>query len=285
LLLFAISNFVQPLSAEQKLVWNNLSNVTKQHFVKFFRNSNSDEALQYAESLLDYLILNNNSPEALEEINNILDLLDDGKIDGQDVVLAPDVPITNMTQYLSIFNTSQPAVLTLSADQPVAGSHFPVSRNERAGHAILTIKQGTKVRSLGFYPEITPASILPNTLTPNPTDFISVPGSFGNDQNHSFDVSISIPITANQLLSTVNNIKTFFQSNISYNIKISNCADFAIVIFNANTNVTIPSCETPKIYWSGQTPATLGEVIRSMTLPAGATRNTTGGTIPTNNSN
>jgi hypothetical protein len=60
-------------------------------------------------------------------------------------------------------------------------------------------------------------------------------------------------------------------------------SDFVIIIFNANTNVTIHSCESPRIYWNGQTPATLGEVIRLMTLPSGVTRNTTGGTTPTNN--
>lgn len=246
------------------------------------------QAAEYAEELIHYINTNNNSPEAVEEVNTILDLIDDGKIDGQDVVLAPDQPITNMTQYLSIFNTSQPAIITLSADQPISGSHFPfdpTTTEGKAGHAILTIKQGTKVRSLGFYPENTAASILPNTLTPDPTDFISVPSSFGNDENHYFDVSISTPITAAQLLSAINNIKSIFQSNVSYNIKSSNCADFAIIIFNANTNVTIPSCESPKIYWNGQTPATLGEVIKSMNLPSGATRNTIGGTIPPNNSN
>ena len=62
-----------------------------------------------------------------------------------------------------------------------------------------------------------------------------------------------------------------------------NCSDLAIIIFN-NSNVEIPSCESPGP-WSGQTPATLGEVIRDLLLPSGATNNTTGGFAPANNNN
>ncbi|WP_396178206.1 hypothetical protein [Flavobacterium sp.] len=251
LLPFAIKDFVITLSPEKRLAYNSLSVETKQDFLNFFQLDRSYEAFEYAESLLDYLILNNYSPEAEEEICNILDLLDDGKINGEAVLVGPDVTITNMTQYLSIFNTSLPAEITISADQPVSGSHFPVSSTERAGHAIITIKQGTKVRSLGFYPKSTPASLVPNTLTLNPTDFISVPSSFGNDENHDFDASLSMPVIASQLLNTINNIKALFQSNVLYNLKTSNCADFAITIFNSINTPVIPSCETPYLFWSG----------------------------------
>jgi hypothetical protein len=284
LLPFAIKDFVKTLSEPKKLAYNSLSIETKQYFLNFFQLDRSYEAFEYAELLLDYLIQNNYSPEAIEEICNILDLLDDGKLNGEDVLVGPDVTITNMTQYLSIFNTSLPAEITISADQPVEGSHQPFDPflpTSKAGHAIITIRQGTKIRSLGFYPGSTGASILPNRLTPDPTDFISVPSSFGNDENHSFDVSLSMPITANQLLNTINNIKVAFQSNTLYNIKTTNCADFAITIFNSNNSTTIPSCESPTI-WNGQTPATLGEVIKTMPLPSGTTRNITGGTLPPN---
>ena len=57
---------------------------------------------------------------------------------------------------------------------------------------------------------------------------------------------------------------------------------FTITIFNTINSILIPNCETPKSYWSGQTPPTLGEVIRTMPLPSGTTRNITGGTIPPN---
>lgn len=285
LLLFAINDFLVTLTAEQKLIWINLTSDSKQRFLNLFQSNSSFESMQYAESLIDYLILNNSSPDAEGEINNILDILDDGLLDGQNVLVEPNFPIPNMAQYLSIFNTSQPAEITISADQPVAGSHFPISYSERAGHAIITIKQGTKIRSLGFYPQSTAASLVLNNLTLDPADFISVPSSFGNDENHDFDVSLSMPVTAGQLLNTIDNIKTLFQSNVPYNLKTSNCADFAITIFNSINIPIIPSCETPKSYWSGQTPATLGEVIRTMPLQPGTNRNIIGGNIPPNSTN
>lgn len=58
-----------------------------------------------------------------------------------------------------------------------------------------------------------------------------------------------------------------------------------IAISIANTNVSIPSCETPYVFWSGQTPVTLGEVIKTMTLPQGTTKNSTGGNAPLYSSN
>ena len=58
--------------------------------------------------------------------------------------------------------------------------------------------------------------------------------------------------------------------------------NFEITVFNAINNPIIPNCESTRIYWSGQTPATLGEVIKTMSLPPGATRNITGGTLPPN---
>jgi hypothetical protein len=283
--LFNMRPFFNNLTLQQKQLWNTLDSETLVHFSNFFHNNDSDEGYEYAESLLDYLILNNNSPE---EIDNILDLLDDGKIDGQDVVVGPDLPITNMAQYLSIFDTSQPAVLTLSVDQPKSGSHALFNSSDlpaRAGHAFITIKQGTKARSFGFYPKYTMGSFIPMGHTSSGIRFIPTLSSFGNDQGHSFDVSISSLITATQLSNTINGIVAIFQSNPLYDLASLNCVDFAIIVFEGNTNINIPSSESIYSIWDGKTPGTLGEVIRSMILPANATKNTTEGTAPLNSSN
>ena len=64
-----------------------------------------------------------------------------------------------------------------------------------------------------------------------------------------------------------------------------NCTDLAIISFEGNTTINIPSCESPFSIWDGQTPGTLGEVLRDITLPVSATRNTTGGIAPNNSSN
>lgn len=74
------------------------------------------------------------------------------------------------------------------------------------------------------------------------------------------------------------------KSNPLYNLGSMNCTDLAIIIFESQTGIDIPSCESPSP-WLGQTPGTLGQVIRNLVLPTGVTRNTTGGNAPANNSN
>jgi hypothetical protein len=152
------------------------------------------------------------------------------------------------------------------------------------GHAFVSIKQGTKIKTLGFYPISRPRSALPNPSTLDPRDFLSTPGVFGNDENHTYDVSITTSITATQLSNIITGIIAVAQSNPQYNLGSMNCTDLAILIFN-NSNVQIPSCESPTNLWNGQTPGTLGQVLRDMTLPTGATKNTTGGTAPANSNN
>jgi hypothetical protein len=188
-----------------------------------------------------------------------------------------------MADYLSCFDTSQPATITLYADQPKTGTHNIFSFTETVGHAFVSIKQGTKVKTLGFYPQCSPCALLPNNFTSNPKDFYSVPGVFGNDENHIYDTSITTNVNASQLSNIISGTIAVAQNNPQYNLGSINCTDLAIIIFN-NSNVQIPSCESPGP-WSGQTPGTLGEVIRNLTLPNGATKNTTGGNSPTNSSN
>lgn len=194
--------------------------------------------------------------------------------------MGPDVTITNMTQYLSIFNTSLPAEITIYADQPKTGTHNLTSSTERVGHTFISIKQGTKIRSFGFYPESTLGALIPNFITPDPNDFFSTSGAFGNDEGHNFDVSLTTSITSTQLSNTITAIITLFQSEPYYNLASANCTDLGIQIFENATNIDVPSCESPRIYFDGQSPGTLGEVIKTMHLPPRATRNITGGTLP-----
>lgn len=279
--------FISSLSPEQREWWADVQNISiKIPMIAFLnKNSNSEESEDFVVELINFALANSNSPEAIEEIKNVLDILDDGLINAQPVVVAPDLPITNMADYLNCFDTSQPATITIYADQPKAGTHNLTSSSDGVGHAFISIRQGTKVKTLGFYPQSSSSSAVPNPLTIQPNDFSSTPGVFGNDQQHSYDVSITVPITATQLSNTITGIISVAQNNPSYNLGSMNCTDSAIIIFESNTNINIPSCESPRLYWSGQTPGTLGQVIRTITLPAGATRNTTGGTAPLNSSN
>lgn len=84
------------------------------------------------------------------------------------------------------------------------------------------------------------------------------------------------------MTNLISNIITFADSEPLYNLGSSNCTDLAIVMFESQTGVEIPNCESPTP-WNGQTPGTLGEVIRNMPTPLGGTINTIGGNAPSNN--
>lgn len=252
-----------------------------------FRAQNfwSSESVNYTQNLLEYCNQNGNTPEIIEEAKNILDIIDDGKINGQQVVVAPEVAITNMADYLKCFNTSQPATITIYADQPKNGEHNLISTTDGVGHAFISIKQGNNVATLGFYPKSSVNSIIPNNLTLDPTDFFPTPGVFGNDQGHAFDVSMSVPINAAGLTNLINGFISIAAGNPVYNLGTSNCTDIAILAFESQANINIPSCESPNPLWNGQTPGTLGEVLRNMPTPSGGTKNTSGGSAPNNNCN
>ena len=248
--------------------------------IAYWWNQPENSALK--DQITAYIVAENHSQEAIDEIKNIINLLDDGLINGQEVFVGPDLPINNMSEYLSGFDLSQPAVLTIYADQPKAGEHYLISTEDSVGHAFISIKQGDKVRTLGFYPQSSIGSAIPNPLTLDPTDFLPTQGIFGNDQGHAYDVSLSVPITSAGLTNLISNIITFADSEPLYNLGSSNCTDLAIVMFESQTGVEIPNCESPTP-WNGQTPGTLGEVIRNMPTPLGGTINTMGGNAPSNN--
>jgi uncharacterized membrane protein YgcG len=248
------------------------------------KNNSSSGSVGFVKEMLNQSI-QTGSPETVQEIIDIIDIIDDGVINGQQVVVGPNTPITNMAEYLKCFNPYLPATITIYADQPVTGSHQIISTSERVGHAFISITQGTKVRTLGFYPQGSVGSIIPNTLSLQPNDFLSTPGVFGNDQGHPYDVSLSLPLNPSGLASVINGITSIAENNPQYNIGSMNCTDLAIIIFNSQVIMDIPNSESPSV-WSGQTPGTLGEVIRYLDLPPGigGVRNVNGGNAPINNS-
>lgn len=236
------------------------------------------------ENIQEYLEENNFSDESTEEIKNTIDILHDGMIDGEPVLVGPNVPIDDMAEFLNCFDTSLGATITIYADQPKTGGHNVWTFSNSVGHAFITIQQGDSIASFGFYPQCSPCSLSPNNLTPNPLDFFSTSGVFGNDQGHDYNVSLSIPINSINLTNLINGVISVAESDPMYNIGYFNCTDIAISILENNSNTDIPSCESPGV-WQGQTPGTLGEIIRNMTTPVGGIKNTTGGNAPNNNCN
>ena len=278
--------FKDNLSTTQSSILNSNQELNSFFYNYLSANDFSSESIILALELINYSILNNNSSESIQEIMDILDVLDDGMVDEQPVLVEPENPINDMADYLSCFNTSQSAIITIYADQPKTGEHNIFSLNETVGHAFISIKQGTKVKTLGFYPISSIGSVLPNPVTLQPNDFVSTPGIFGNDEGHPYDVSLSVPLTASGLANVIDSIVTVAENNPLYNIGSMNCTDLAILIFNSEAIINIPNCESPSP-WSGQTPGTLGEVIRDLDVPpgAGGVKNTNGGNAPINNPN
>lgn len=263
----------------------NVDFLTKEKIIDELATKNNQEVLDFVNELINYCISQGDTQESIDEINNILDIINDGQVNGEQVVVGPDTPITNMADYLSCFNTSQSATITIYADQPKSGKHDLFSVSNSVGHAFISIKQGNNIATLGFYPQSSVGSIIPNNLTPDPTDFFSTPGVFGNDQGHTYDVSLTVPINSSGLTNLINGFISIAENNPVYNLGSLNCTDIALMAFESNTNVNIPSCESPFSFWNGQTPGTLGEVIRNMPTPTGGIKNTNGGNAPNNNCN
>lgn len=276
------NEFFTKLLPPQKLFLTENDEASTSVFLHLWANDFNVKAQTFVKQLIDYC--NANPSVSLANFQTLINIIDDGKINGRSVVVAPNIPITNMSNYLSCFNTTQGATISICTDQPVTGEHSIWSTSKSVGHAFITIKQGDTVKSLGFYPQVSVGSIIPNNLTPNPLDFYSTSGIFGNDEGHAFDVSLSVPINSTGLTNIINGFITLANSNPQYNINYANCTDIAIATFEVQTNINIPDSESPTL-WQGQTPGTLGEVIRNMQTPSGATKNTTGGNAPINNCN
>ncbi len=288
--------FISQLSDVQYTQYNGLDEDIKGEILTYLENAVNplglityatqypQEAVTMVISMIDFIHQNNGMPTATEEISHIFDILQNGSVNGEPILLAPNDPIDDMADFLSCFDFSQDATITLYADQPVTGTNHLIGPNTNVGHAFISIKQGNHVASLGFYPNCTPCSVLPNPLTLNPLDFMPVPGVFGNDEGHSFDVSITLSITAPQLADLIS-IIIAASNNPVYNLASNNCTDLAVSFFEtAATNLDIPDAESPSP-WSGQTPGTLGEILRDISLPAGGIKNEDGGNAPTNNCN
>ncbi len=201
------------------------------------------------------------------------------------VLVGPDKPINNVAEYLNCFDKSKGAIVTIYADQPVSGEHYILSGSGGVGHAFISIQQDNSIKTLGFYPQSSIGSVIPNVGSPLPNDFYSTPGALGNDEGHTYDISLSVPINANELTSLINGFVSVQQNNLQYNIGSVNCASIAIGAFQGSTGINIPSAESPVLLWNGETPGTLGEVLRDMPTPPGGTKNSNGGNASANNCN
>lgn len=188
------------------------------------------------------------------------------------VIIGPSNVIANLNDYLKCFNLSQGATLIIYVDQPKANtpdSWSGLITDPDVGHTFIAIQQGNIRRVFGYYPR--------NSV--NPYSAPSDPAAFGNDQGHLFDVSLSIPITASQL---INVIGYSINAPSTYNLNSYNCTDFGISIGNL-AGLNLPDSYGTWPNGGGSNPGQLGQNIRGMILPLNATRQTTNTNSAPNN--
>ncbi|WP_281847921.1 hypothetical protein [Olleya namhaensis] len=191
--------------------------------------------------------------------------------------------ITDIIDYLSCFDLSQPAEVTIYVDQPKPNSPDPYridifGFDIDVGHTFISIKQGLVTRVFGYYP-------IPDTINPsnNPSEnIISCSSILRNDSDHSFDVSITNQnITSEQLTNIYNSA---ISSNPTYNLNTYNCTDFGIDLGN-EAGLNLPSTDgTWPRGGNGSNPGNLGQDIRNMEIPEGEgiDRNTESGESSSN---
>lgn len=195
---------------------------------------------------------------------------DTGSISSTTVLVRmPDKPIV-IRPFLRCFDASQGASLTIYARQPVPGTAETWDGNittHDVGHTFISITQNGITRTFGFYP-ISEKAI-----------FDAGPSIFGDNSQTPYSVSISTqlsPASLNSLLTYI-----YSKDNATYNLGVYNCTDFGIEAAGV-AGLTLPRTYGSWGLGGGRTPGTLGQDMRTLSLPAGTTRNLSGGTSPAN---
>jgi hypothetical protein len=188
------------------------------------------------------------------------------------LVGGPSVVIRDRNDYFNCFKTTSPAILTIYADQPKAGSNDPVYGTD-VGHSWMSITQTvgntTVTRVFGYYP-------LDGASPMDPTD----PGTLVNDSAHEYDVSLSVPLNARQLSLMLN--YTINQLPGTYDLNTYNCTDFVVEACRA-AGIPLPENSQTWFGGGGLCPGQLGEDLRTLDIPAKPeTRDLDGGTGPAN---
>ncbi|MBT2563405.1 hypothetical protein J7E50_01315 [Pedobacter sp. ISL-68] len=120
----------------------------------------------------------------------------------------PAIPITDIKKFLSCFDKSKSASLTVYAEK--IATSFP-------GHAFISIKQGSNTMVLGFYPK----ESFPST--------VSGPGVMGENGEHAYNAATNYgDISSEKLQKIIDTAIKFSSSN--YILTNNNCANFALEV-------------------------------------------------------
>lgn len=154
-----------------------------------------------------------------------------------DIVMPPppDKPIVDIKKFLSCFDQSKPANLTVYAQNMFPS--FP-------GHAFITIQQGDNTMTFGFYPKY------------GDINKLSGMGIMGEDSKHPYDQGLNVgTISPGQLQNIISRANDF--ASTRYDLAVRNCADFAReVLYIAN----VPGSNWD---WNWSTPTDIAKIINA----------------------
>jgi len=184
--------------------------------------------------------------------------------------------ISNLSLLLDCFNTTQNSncshKVTLYVDQPVANSNTPyhnVGGNKKdVGHTFIGVEQtcGTVTKRVifGFYPWGDPVPITTPTL----------PGLIRNDEEHSYDVSVTWNLSDLHFNNFINATKNYYTNIPDYDLNHRNCSTTACYLLN-QIGSGVPENIVSWPGGAGINPGQLGQDLRNMTLQTWMTRSTT----------
>lgn len=168
------------------------------------------------------------------------------------VVIEPDVPITDILEFLKCLDKNSEAIITVYTNQPIPNSTSAHYYNF-VGHTFISITQGSNTNVIGYYPQS-------NWVNPvNPAS----ESALGDNGHEEYNVSILTTVNASTLNSIID---TIANSNPNYDLNSYNCTDFAIEIGNL-AGMNLPEANGTWPSGGGSNPGTLGEYIRNMSGP------------------
>ncbi|HCD9235936.1 TPA: hypothetical protein ACGZ92_002170 [Elizabethkingia anophelis] len=116
-------------------------------------------------------------------------------------MLTPKDPIKDLKEFFKSLDKSKSASLTVYAERGLIG------------HAFITIKQGNKTFTFGFYPE----KGFPKSVTG--------PSTFNNDSGHNFNTSLKVGEISSSQLSKIMDL-AYKYANSTYDLGFNNCTHF-----------------------------------------------------------
>lgn len=243
--------------------------------------------LDFIEQMLDYYSPSFDLQEAYEltlDCNYSIDFedcIDEILIANTDFVEGegnfPAFPISDC--YYTPSGASTQSV-TIYVEQPVEGQPKPYRKilgvGVNPGHTFITVSQSiggqTYRRTIGYYPQ--------GDVEPSDPESLGV---VKDNNGLEYHVSVTFPLNSTQFTNLIQLVDHDINNTIDYDLNEYNCTDWAMDMVNSTGVITLPECFDTWPGGGGSNPGTLGEYLRTIILPSGATRDSNGGTAPANN--